>query len=76
MTLVGLGGAILLLWMLIEKLVFGASLAERIWPLMGIFFVLIGVQLFISGLLADITVRNYYQARNRMNYNVKEIIIR
>jgi hypothetical protein len=40
------------------------------------FFVLIGVQLFISGLLADLTVRNYYQARNRMNYNVKEVIIR
>ncbi len=71
----GFGGAILS-WMLIEKMVLGASLAERIWPLMGIFFVLIGVQLFISGLLADITVRNYYQARNRMNYNVKEIIIR
>lgn len=74
-TLAGCGGAILT-WMLIEKLVLGASIADRIWPLMGIFFVLIGVQLFISGLLADIVVRNYYQARHRMNYNVKEVIIR
>lgn len=72
-VLFGCGGVILT-WMLIEKVVFHASLADRIWPLMGIFFVLIGVQLFISGLLADITVRNYYQARHRMNYNIKEVI--
>lgn len=74
-TLAGFGGGILV-WMFIEKVLFEASLADRIWPLVGIFFVLIGVQLFISGLLADITVRNYYQARNRMNYNIKEVIIR
>ncbi len=73
MVLSGTGSAILT-WMVIEKLVFHASLAQRIWPLIGIFFVLIGVQLFISGLLADIAVRNYYQARNRMNYTIREII--
>ncbi len=74
-ALIGFGG-VMLSWMFIEKIVFQSPIADRIWPLMGIFFVLIGVQLFISGLLADITVRNYYQARNRMNYNVKEVIIR
>ena len=67
-------GSGILFWMLIEKLVFGASLAERLWPLIGIFFVLIGVQLFIYGLLADIIVRNYYHMRKRMNYAVREII--
>lgn len=72
-VLAGAGSAILI-WMVIEKLVFHASLAQRIWPLIGIFFVLIGVQLFISGLLADIAVRNYYQVRHRMNYTIREII--
>lgn len=66
-------GVGILIWMFIEKLVFQASLAERIWPLVGIFFVLIGVQLFISGLLADMVVRNYYQSRNRMNYTIREV---
>jgi glycosyltransferase involved in cell wall biosynthesis len=67
-------GVAILVWMLIEKLAFGASLSERMWPLVGIFFVLVGVQLFVSGLLADITVRNYYQVRGRMNYSIREII--
>lgn len=66
-------GVTILCWMLVEKLYFGSSLSERIWTLVGIFFTLVGVQLFISGLLADISVRNYYQTRNRMNYNIREV---
>lgn len=72
-VMLSLAGVGILGWMLIEKLYFGASLSERIWPLVGIFFLLIGIQLFISGLLADIAVRNYYQTRHRMNYNIREI---
>lgn len=68
-------GVVILFWMAVEKLYFGASLSERIWPLVGIFFTLVGVQLFISGLLADISVRNYYQVRHRMNYNIKQITV-
>lgn len=71
-VLSGVGGLILS-WMLVEKFYFGGSLSDRIWPLVGIFFLLVGMQLFISGLLADIAVRNYYQARHRMNYNIREI---
>lgn len=67
-------GSGILFWMLIEKLVFGSSLSERLWPLVGIFFVLIGVQLFIYGLLADIIVRNYYHMRQRMNYAIRDTI--
>ena len=59
---------------MIEKIFFGASLSEKIWPLIGIFFILAGIQLFISGLLADIIVKNYYKNRNTMNYSIKEII--
>lgn len=66
-------GVVILFWMMVEKFYFGASLSERLWPLVGIFFTLIGVQLFISGLLADIMVRNYYQTRHRMNYNIREV---
>ncbi|MBI2439614.1 MAG: glycosyltransferase family 2 protein [Candidatus Moranbacteria bacterium] len=70
LSLLGTG---VLVWMLIEKFYFGASLSERLWPLVGIFFVLIGVQLFIYGLLADIVVRNYYHSRGRMNYSIREV---
>ena len=66
-------GFLILLWMGIEKIFFGASLAERNWPLVGVFFVLVGIQLFIFGLLADILLKNYYNARNMMNYNIEKI---
>jgi glycosyltransferase involved in cell wall biosynthesis len=67
-------GFLILIWMAVEKLFFGASLSEKIWPLIGIFFILVGIQLFIFGLLADILIKNYYKNQNRMNYSIKEII--
>ncbi|NCU41363.1 MAG: glycosyltransferase [Candidatus Moranbacteria bacterium] len=67
-------GKLLLVWMIIEKLFFGAELSEKIWPLMGIFLVMIGVQFFIFGLLSDIVTKIYYKNHERMNYSIKEII--
>jgi glycosyltransferase involved in cell wall biosynthesis len=67
-------GVLILIWMAIEKIFFNASLSEKIWPLMGIFLILIGIQLFIFGLLADILIKNYYKSQGHMNYSIKEII--
>lgn len=67
-------GAAILVWMAVEKIFFGGSISERNWPLLGVFFVLVGIQLFISGLLADIILKSYYKTRGTMNYNIKEII--
>jgi glycosyltransferase involved in cell wall biosynthesis len=69
-----LAGSLILIWMAIEKIFYGASLSEKIWPLVGIFFIMVGIQLFISGLMFDILIKNYYKNRNRMNYAIKEII--
>lgn len=67
-------GVLIIIWMAIEKVFFGASLSEKIWPLVGIFLVLVGIQLFVFGLLADILLKNYYKGRGKMNYNIKEVI--
>jgi len=67
-------GVVILIWMAVEKIFFGASIAQRNWPLVGVFFVLVGIQLFIFGLLADIMLKIYYKNRNAMNYNIKEVI--
>lgn len=72
--LFSIGGILILAWMMIEKIFFGAQLSEKIWPLMGVFFIMIGIQLFVFGLLADIMIKNYYKNRNRMNYSIKEIV--
>ncbi len=66
-------GSMVLFWMFIEKVFLGASIADRIWPLVGLFFILAGIQLFIFGILADIAMRDYYHARKRMNYTIKRI---
>ena len=67
-------GFLILVWMAVEKIFFKASLSEKIWPLIGVFFVMIGVILFIFGLLADIIIRGYYKEQGRMNYSIKEIL--
>jgi glycosyltransferase involved in cell wall biosynthesis len=70
-SLIGSG---ILLWMAVGKLFFHMSLSQKIWPLIGVFFILAGIQLFISGLLADILIKNFYKGQGRMNYSIKEII--
>ena len=67
-------GFIIMAWMAVEKIFFGSSLSEKIWPLIGVFMIVIGIQLFIFGLLADIILKIYYKNRNSMNYGIKEII--
>ncbi|MEK9151122.1 MAG: glycosyltransferase family 2 protein [Patescibacteria group bacterium] len=71
--LLGLVGSSILVWMFVEKIFYGASLAERIWPLVGTLFILVGVQLFIFGILVDIAVKTYYRQRGRMNYSVRTV---
>lgn len=72
--LFSLVGFAILIWMAIEKVFFGASLSEKIWPLIGVFLIMVGIQLFIFGLLADILLKNYYKARGTMNYSIREIV--
>lgn len=72
--LLSFAGTLILVWMAIEKIFFGESLSDKIWPLIGTFFIMVGIQLFVFGLLAGIIVKNYYKNRERMNYSIREII--
>ena len=67
-------GFVILAWMAVGKIFLGYALAQSNWPLVGVFFVLVGLQLFVFGLLADILLKVYYKGRNTMNYNIKEVI--
>lgn len=66
-------GSVILFWMFVEKVFFDASLSERIWPMIGIFFLLAGIQLFIFGLMSDMIVRSYYRNQGTMNYAIKSV---
>ncbi|MEN8252214.1 MAG: glycosyltransferase family 2 protein [Patescibacteria group bacterium] len=65
-------GSGILLWMGVEKIFFNASISDRVWPLMGVFLIMLGVQFFVFGLLADIVMKNYFKSQKRMNYVVKK----
>lgn len=49
------------------------SLSEKIWPLIAVFLMLVGVQLFVAGIMADIAVKNYFAANHRTYYRIKTI---
>ncbi|MDD3486848.1 MAG: glycosyltransferase family 2 protein [Candidatus Moranbacteria bacterium] len=67
-------GALLGIALVIGRIFFGFMLANRIWPLVAVFLLLMGIQLFVFGLLADIMTKSYYKTQGRMNYRIKEII--
>ncbi len=51
----------------------GQSLSDTILPLLTVFFLLFGIQLFISGLIADTLLKSYFETTKNRSYLVKEI---
>lgn len=74
--LLSIAGSGILFWMFVEKVFFGASLSDRIWPMIGVFLLLAGIQLFIFGLMTDMMIRAYYRSHHAMNYGIREVIER
>jgi len=67
-------GFVLGIYLLIARAFFDISLQNRIWPLMAVLLILTGIQLFVSGILADILNKNYYLSSKNRPYSIKEII--
>ena len=55
------------------RLFFDVNLANRIWPLIAVLFVLTGIQFFTIGIVTDLLAKTYYKVHNRMNYSVHNI---
>ena len=51
----------------------GQGMSETAWPLLTVFFFLAGVQLFVSGLIIDVLLRNHYETTQNKSYSIKEI---
>ena len=67
-------GMSILILMGVQRFFYGMALGSRIWPMLGVFLILMGVQFFISGLLADIAIKSYHHMKNETPYKIKEII--
>lgn len=70
----GIIGSLILIVLLTLRAFSVVSLTGRIWPLIAVFFILMGIQFFVSGILADITVKNHYKVTKQEPYQIKEII--
>lgn len=66
-------GFALFVVLVVLRFFYGVSLSDKIWPMVAVFLVLAGMQFFISGLLADIAVKNSYNG-SRGHYLIKKIV--
>lgn len=66
-------GTSIALFMLIARIFYAYSLSTSIFPLLSFLLIIIGVQFFISGLLADIAVRHYYRGPEHRPYSIRTI---
>lgn len=66
-------GSLSFVTLVILRLFYSVTLADKIWPLISVFLILMGVQFFISGILADIMVKEYYKKTRRDYYSIAEI---
>jgi len=66
-------GALALLTLLVLRLLGVIYLADKIWPLLSVLCILAGLQLFVSGLLADIAVKSYHKQAGQRPYQIRSV---
>ncbi len=66
-------GSVVFAWTLLDKIIFDTAILDRALPIIGIFFILIGIQLFVFGILADISIKIYHQAKDERPYKIKKV---
>ncbi len=67
-------GAALGLYLSIEKLFFGARLADRPLLLLAVLLMVLGFQSVTFGLLGELVTRTYHEARDKATYVVKTFL--
>jgi len=70
----GTAGFIITLYLMIMRIFFNQSLADRPLFILSIFMIFIGIQLITMGLLAEMNMRIYHEAQNKPTYVIKDII--
>jgi glycosyltransferase involved in cell wall biosynthesis len=82
MQVFGLSGLICLFlglgvsgYLAVQKLAFGAELADRPLLLLGVILILVGVQLVSLGLVAEVLGRTYHEAQGKRPYHVREWVV-
>lgn len=69
-------GALILGYLVLDKLLFGHDIGDRPLLLMGVLMFLTGIQLISTGIIAEIQARTYFESQDKPIYKVREIIQR
>ncbi|MFQ5900128.1 MAG: glycosyltransferase family 2 protein [Thermodesulfobacteriota bacterium] len=67
-------GFVISFYLSIEKLIYGHDIGGRPLLLLGIFLMIVGLQLIIMGLLAEMLVRIYHEAQEKPIYILKKVL--
>ncbi len=67
-------GALSLLYLVFLKLFFGQDIGTRPLLIFGTLFVLSGIQLISTGIVAELLTRTYYESQGKRPYVIKEIV--
>lgn len=65
-------GVIINIYLLVEKIL-GNDIGDRPLLILGVIFLLVGVQLFTTGIAIDLQMRTYYETQNTRPYKIREI---
>ncbi|WP_338021344.1 glycosyltransferase family 2 protein [Aquimarina longa] len=65
-------GVIINLYLITIKLM-GNDIGTRPLLLLGILLILVGIQFFTIGIVADLLMRTYYESQNKAPYNIRKI---
>lgn len=71
---IGFLGTTLVVGLFFLRILGYLSLQNSIWPMVGFFMMLVGLQLLVSGLLADVSLKNYYHMHKTTPYHIKEVV--
>ncbi len=65
-------GFLIDLYLVLLKILYGETLSNRPLLLLGVLLIIVGFQIFMTGFLAEIMIRNYYSTTNKKTYVIKE----
>lgn len=60
-------------YLTVEKVFYNIHLSDRPLLLLGVLLILTGLQLFSSGIIAELQIRTYYETQQKPIYRIKEI---
>ncbi len=72
--LLGFFGVLIAMYLSFDKLVMGHNIGGRPMLILGVLFMILGVQLVVMGLLGEMLARIYHESQGKPIYTVKKVL--